>query len=119
LARCERSTDQRWERKVIRMPEVIKSYKGFHEDMTCKGFQYEEGKEYITEKAKVCECSFFRRGLSILHRTCSVENICGTIAFFVIICAPAAVEGENYFLAIALIALLGVCDVIISWKGET
>ena len=38
--------------------EVIKSYKGFKKDMTCKGFQYEEGKEYEEEEAKVCECGF-------------------------------------------------------------
>ena len=27
-------------------------------DMTCKGFQYEEGKEYETDKAEVCEVGF-------------------------------------------------------------
>ena len=36
----------------------IKSYKGFKKDMTCKGFQYEEGKEYETEKAECCETGF-------------------------------------------------------------
>ena len=36
----------------------IKSYKGFEKDMTCKGFQYEEGKEYETEKAECCETGF-------------------------------------------------------------
>lgn len=29
------------------MKMSIKSYKGFKKDMTCKGFQYEEGKEYL------------------------------------------------------------------------
>lgn len=29
----------------------IKAYKGFNKDMTCRGFQYEEGKEYHTDKA--------------------------------------------------------------------
>ena len=38
--------------------EVIKAYKGFNKDMTCRDFQYEEGKEYMTEKAKSCECGF-------------------------------------------------------------
>ena len=37
---------------------AIKSYKGFNKDMTCKGFQYEEGKEYKTERAECCETGF-------------------------------------------------------------
>ena len=37
---------------------AIKSYKGFNKDMTCKGFQYEEGKEYETERAECCETGF-------------------------------------------------------------
>ena len=36
----------------------MKAYKGFNKDMTCRGFQYEEGKTYETEKANVCECGF-------------------------------------------------------------
>lgn len=36
----------------------MKAYKGFKEDMTCKGFQYEEGKEYETEKADCCNEGF-------------------------------------------------------------
>ena len=36
----------------------MKAYKGFNKDMTCKGFQYEEGKEYETDKAKCCETGF-------------------------------------------------------------
>ena len=36
----------------------IKAYKGFNKDMTCRGFQYEEGKEYETDKAEVCETGF-------------------------------------------------------------
>ena len=40
------------------MEETIKSFKGFNKDMTCKGFQYEEGKEYETDEAKACECGF-------------------------------------------------------------
>ena len=38
--------------------EVIKAYKGFNKDMTCRDFQYEEGKEYETDKAEACECGF-------------------------------------------------------------
>ena len=36
----------------------MKTYKGFNKDMTCRGFQYEEGKEYIEEKANACKCGF-------------------------------------------------------------
>ena len=40
------------------MAEVIKAFKGFNRDMTCRDFQYEEGKEYETDKAEACECGF-------------------------------------------------------------
>ena len=36
----------------------MKAYKGFSADMTCRGFKYEEGKEYKTGTAKVCESGF-------------------------------------------------------------
>ena len=38
--------------------KVIKSYKGFNKDMTCRGFQYEVGKEYETDEAVLCEKGF-------------------------------------------------------------
>ena len=37
--------------------EVI-AYKGMNSDMTCRGFQYEVGKSYKTDKVKLCECGF-------------------------------------------------------------
>lgn len=40
------------------MGEVIKAYKGFNKDMTCRDFRYEEGKEYEEEKAEACNCGF-------------------------------------------------------------
>ena len=40
------------------MGEVIKSYKGFNKNMTCRGFQYEEGKEYEKEIVEVCDHGF-------------------------------------------------------------
>jgi hypothetical protein len=36
----------------------MKAYKGFEADMSCRGFKYEEGKEYETDNAEVCECGF-------------------------------------------------------------
>ena len=36
----------------------MKAYKGFDKDLKCRGFQYEEGKEYEEEKAELCECGF-------------------------------------------------------------
>ena len=36
----------------------MKAYKGFNRDMTCRGFQYEEGGEYETAKAKCCDTGF-------------------------------------------------------------
>ena len=36
----------------------IKAYKGFNKDMTCRGFQFEEGKSYEEPKAKLCESGF-------------------------------------------------------------
>ena len=32
----------------------MKTYKGFNKDMTCRGFQYEEGKEYETDEPVSC-----------------------------------------------------------------
>lgn len=36
----------------------MKAYKGFDKEMKCRGFQYESGKEYETEKAELCETGF-------------------------------------------------------------
>ncbi|MDT4375471.1 hypothetical protein RO787_19230, partial [Blautia coccoides] len=36
----------------------MKAYKGFKNDMTCRGFQYEEGKEYHEERAECCDTGF-------------------------------------------------------------
>ena len=43
------------------MAEWIKCYKGFSQDLKCRGFQFEEGKEYSLpdgEEAKLCENGF-------------------------------------------------------------
>ena len=37
---------------------MAKYYKGFNKDMTCRGFQFEEGKSYKEDKAKLCESGF-------------------------------------------------------------
>ena len=36
----------------------MKAYKGFNKDFTCRGFQFEEGKEYEEEEAVLCEKGF-------------------------------------------------------------
>ena len=36
----------------------MKTYKGFNKDMTCRGFQYEDGKEYETDSAICCQSGF-------------------------------------------------------------
>ena len=36
----------------------MKAYKGFNEDLRCRGFQYEVGKEYEENRAELCECGF-------------------------------------------------------------
>jgi hypothetical protein len=36
----------------------MKAYKGFNKDMTCRGFQFEEGKEYHEDNAELCESGF-------------------------------------------------------------
>ena len=36
----------------------MKTFKGFNKDMTCRGFQYEEGKEYEEKQAVACESGF-------------------------------------------------------------
>ena len=35
-----------------------RAFKGFNKDLTCRGFQYEEGKEFETERAECCEEGF-------------------------------------------------------------
>ena len=36
----------------------MRGFKGFNPDMTCRGFQYEEGKTYETDEATLCEKGF-------------------------------------------------------------
>ena len=43
--------------EIIKGIEVI-AYKGMNSDMTCKGFHYELGKSYKTDKVELCKCGF-------------------------------------------------------------
>ena len=43
--------------RTIKGKEII-AYKGMKSNMTCRDFQYEIGKTYKTDKAKLCECGF-------------------------------------------------------------
>lgn len=36
----------------------MKAYKGFDKDLKCRGFQYEIGKDYETDKADLCHSGF-------------------------------------------------------------
>jgi len=36
----------------------MKAYKGFDKDLTCRGFQYEQGKMFETDKADLCSSGF-------------------------------------------------------------
>ena len=40
------------------MGKIIKAYKGFNKDMTCRDFQYEEGKEYEEPSVEICDHGF-------------------------------------------------------------
>ena len=40
------------------MEEKVIAYKGFNKDLTCRGFQYEIGKEYEEEEVSVCKSGF-------------------------------------------------------------
>ena len=37
---------------------MVKAYKGFNKDMTCRGFKYEKGKKYEMENASLCNEGF-------------------------------------------------------------
>ena len=70
------------------MEEKVTAYKGFNEDLTCRCFQYEIGKEYEEKEVSVCERGFHAcenpfdvldfYGDVLNHRFCKVEQS-GTI----------------------------------------
>ena len=65
----------------------MKAYKGFNKDMTCRGFQFEEGKTYEEKEAKLCESGFhacenpldcfgyYAPGQSVYHEV-EIEDVC-------------------------------------------
>lgn len=36
----------------------MRAFKGFNKDLTCRGYQYEEGKEFHTERAECCDTGY-------------------------------------------------------------
>ena len=36
----------------------MRAFKGFNKDLTCRGYQYEEGKEFHTERVECCDTGF-------------------------------------------------------------
>lgn len=36
----------------------MRAFKGFNKDLTCRGYQYEQGKEFHTERAECCDTGF-------------------------------------------------------------
>lgn len=47
----------------------MKAYKGFDENLKCRDFQYEIGKEYEETNAKLCETGFHacENPIDVLH----------------------------------------------------
>lgn len=43
------------------------------------------------------------------RRILNLSNVLGAVAFFALILAPGAVEGENYILALVLIVIFRAC----------
>ena len=58
LFRIVRKTREIKESEEIIMGDMVKSYKGFNKDMTCRGFKYEEGKEYEEPSVEICDHGF-------------------------------------------------------------
>jgi hypothetical protein len=46
------------EKKKVQDEVVIHGFKGFDKNMQCRGFQFEEGKEYETDEAMACQSGF-------------------------------------------------------------
>ena len=66
------------------MEEKVIAYKGFNKDLTCRGFHYEVGKEYVEEKVSICNSGFHAcenpfdvldfYGDALNNRFCKVEQ---------------------------------------------
>ena len=56
------------------MKEKVIAYKGFNKDLTCRGFQYEVGKEYTEEEVSIC-----KRGFHACENPFDVLNFYGDV----------------------------------------
>lgn len=53
----------------------MRAFKGFNKDLTCRGYQYEEGKEFHTERAECCDTGDY--GASSATGNCGASSATG------------------------------------------
>ena len=67
----------------------MRAFKGFNKDLTCRGYQYEEGKEFHTERAECCDTGFHacKYPLDCLSANEYMENVTSFSASLLSACA--------------------------------
>ena len=104
------------------MEEKVIAYKGFNKDLTCRGFQYEIGKEYEVQEVSVCESGFHAcenpfdvldyYGDILNNRFCKVEQS-GTIK------KDDKKQASSKIKVVAEIGFAGLFKAGIEWVKET